>query len=115
MAKLCIVPVLAVTADPDSDQVSSGILCGPMCAGFPLTDAELSTSYTVLTAHAPDKMDWAKYAQLDTLVILMAASSLRTIMQHLLNTAWAPETPVSFLPAWCHYVLLAFVHELNHT
>lgn len=66
-----------------------------MTAGFPLTDAMASTSYTVLTAHAPDKIEWAKYAELDTLVLLMAASNLRIIMQHLLDTAWNPETPVS--------------------
>ena len=66
-----------------------------MVAGFPLTDAELSTSYTVLSAHAPDKIDWKKYAQMDTLVLLMAANNLRTVMQHLLDSAWSPETPVS--------------------
>lgn len=107
--------MVTVTADPATDQVSPGILCRPVCAGFPLTDAELSTSYTVLTAHAPDKMDWAKYAGLDTLVILMAASSLRTIMQHLLNTAWAPETPVSFTPAWWCCVPLVCVPDITHT
>ena len=67
-------------------------------AGFPLTDAVLSTSYTVLTAHAPDKVEWSKYSQLDTLVLLMAASNLRVIMQHLLNTAWPSDTPVSMYP-----------------
>lgn len=69
-----------------------------MHAGFPLTDAELSTSYTVLTAHAPDKVDWPKFAGLNTLVLLMAASNLQLIMQHLLKTGWSPETPVSIAP-----------------
>ena len=72
--------------------------CFTITAGFPLTDAVLSTSYTVLTAHAPDKVEWSKYAQLDTIVLLMAASNLRVIMQHLLNTAWPSETPVSICP-----------------
>ena len=66
-----------------------------MHAGFPLTDAELSPSYTVLSAHAPDNVDWDKYARLDTLVLLMAASNLGLVMEHLMRTAWAPETPVS--------------------
>ena len=73
--------------------------CFTINAGFPLTEAVLSTSYTVLTAHAPDKVEWSKYAQLDTIVLLMAASNLRVIMQHLLNTAWPSETPVSICPA----------------
>lgn len=64
-------------------------------AGFPLTDAQVSTSYTVLTAHAPDEVDWAKFAGLDTLVLLMAARNLQLIMQRLLDTGWLPETPVS--------------------
>ena len=64
-------------------------------AGFPLTDAQMSTSYTVLTAHAPDKVDWAKFAGLDTLVLLMPARNLQLIMQHLLGTGWSPQTPVS--------------------
>ncbi len=72
--------------------------CFTTTAGFPLTDAVLSTRYTVLTAHAPDKVEWSKYAQLDTIVLLMAASNLRVIMQHLLNTAWPSETPVSIYP-----------------
>lgn len=66
-----------------------------MTAGFPLTDAQVSTSYTVLTAHAPDQVDWAKFAGLDTLVLLMAARNLQSIMQRLLDTGWLPETPVS--------------------
>lgn len=63
--------------------------------GFPLTDAQVSSSYTVLTAHAPDQVDWAKFAGLDTLVLLMAARNLHLIMQHLLRTGWSPQTPVS--------------------
>lgn len=68
-------------------------------AGFPLTDAQVSTSYTVLTAHAPDDVDWAKFAGLDTLVLLMAARNLQLIMQRLLDTGWLPETPVSMSAA----------------
>ena len=64
-------------------------------AGFPLTDAQVSTTYTVLTAHAPDQVDWAKLSGLDTLVLLMAARNLQLIMQRLMNTGWLPETPVS--------------------
>lgn len=75
----------------------SSALAAPVLAGFPLTDAALSTSYTVLTAHAPDQVEWSKYAQLDTIVLLMAASNLRVIMQHLLNTAWPSETPVAVI------------------
>jgi len=75
----------------------SSALAAPVLAGFPLTEAVLSTSYTVLTAHAPDKVEWSKYAQLDTIVLLMAASNLRVIMQHLLNTAWPSETPVAVI------------------
>jgi len=92
-----------VRALTSSNRASNHCLWHPnhfsITAGFPLTDAVLSTSYTVLTAHAPDKMEWSKYAQLDTIVLLMAASNLRVIMQHLLDTAWPPETPVSICPA----------------
>ena len=63
-------------------------------AGLPLTDAELSNSYTVLTVHAPHKNDWAKSAHLDTLVLLMAGNALRDVMQCLLAASWEPNTSV---------------------
>lgn len=74
---------------------NSFTLAGSVTAGFTLTDAQMSTSYTVLTAHAPDKVDWAKFAGLDTLVLLMPARNLQLIMQCLLGTGWSPQTPVS--------------------
>ena len=70
-----------------------------LTAGFPLTDAQVSTNYTVLTAHAPDEVDWPKFAGLDTLVLLMAARNLQLIMQRLLDTGWLPGTPASIASA----------------
>lgn len=68
---------------------------GCHAVGFPLTDAQLSSSYTVLSAHAPDKTDWSAYAKLDTLVILMAGNTIHAVMSHLQQSGWNAETPVS--------------------
>lgn len=71
---------------------------GCHAVGFPLTDAQLSSSYTVLSAHAPDKTDWSAYAKLDTLVILMAGNTIHAVMSHLQQSGWNAETPVSPKP-----------------
>lgn len=77
----------------------------PLNAGFPLTDAQLSSSYTVLSAHAPDKVDWSAYAKLDTLVILMAGKTMCSVMDHLRDSGWAVETPVSGTGLMAHWNL----------
>ncbi|KAL3137166.1 hypothetical protein ABBQ32_006733 [Trebouxia sp. C0010 RCD-2024] len=87
----------------------SSALAAPVLAGFPLTDAQVSSSYTVLTAHAPDQVDWANFAGLDTLVLLMAARNLQLIMQHLLRTGWSPQTPVSVCVCVCVWQMLLTV------
>lgn len=45
-------------------------------AGFPLTDKLLSTSFTVLSGHDANAVDWEALRGNDTLVILMGGASL---------------------------------------
>ncbi|NJL82264.1 MAG: uroporphyrinogen-III C-methyltransferase [Chloroflexaceae bacterium] len=61
----------------------SSAIAAPLLAGIPLTDKDLSRSFTVLSAHAPEILDWEALARLDTLVILMAGRSLPEIVEQL--------------------------------
>ena len=69
---------------------------GSRCtAGFPLTDVQLGRSFAVTSGHQPEATDWAAFAQIDTLVVLMAGKNLDVLMQLLLSAGWDPHKPVS--------------------
>lgn len=75
----------------------SSAIAGPLFASIPLTDAVLSRSFTVLSAHEPDTIDWAIFAPLDTLVILMGARSLPQIVTALVHQGRSTETAIAII------------------
>ncbi len=77
----------------------SSILVAPLLAGIPLTDKNLSRCFAVISGHQPEILDWQALAKIDTLVIVMGAHSLATIVS-LLITHGKPETePIAIV---CH-------------
>ena len=64
-------------------------------AGFPLTDRDLSRSFAVVSAHAPEEVDWAAHRGIDTLVLLMAGATLRESVGCMLSAGWPEATPVN--------------------
>ena len=75
----------------------SSAIAAPLFASIPLTDAVLSRSFTVLSAHEPDTIDWAIFAPLDTLVILMGARSLPQIVNALVHQGRSTETAIAII------------------
>ena len=68
--------------------------CYILHAGFPLTDRDLSTSFAVLSAHAPAQLDWAAHRGIDTLVLLMAGATLQASVAGMLQAGWPADMPV---------------------
>jgi uroporphyrin-III C-methyltransferase len=59
----------------------------PAYAGIPVTHRKIASSFAVLTAHkcwGATESEWAALARLDTIVLLMGVSSLRSAVRHLL-------------------------------
>ena len=75
----------------------SSAIAAPLFASIPLTDAVLSRSFTVLSAHEPESIDWATFAPLDTLVILMGARSLPHIVSALVRQGRSTETAIAII------------------
>jgi uroporphyrinogen III methyltransferase/synthase len=74
----------------------SSALAAPLLAGIPLTDTLLSNCFAVVSAHAPETLDWEALARLDTLVILMGGKTLSQIVTSLL--LWrSTSTPVAII------------------
>lgn len=78
--------------------VSSAIAV-PGLAGIPLTYRRLSQSFAVITGHCGEgrSREWARYAQVDTLVILMGVSNRVHIAQALLKAGRSAGDPVAFI------------------
>ncbi|KAI9133267.1 uroporphyrinogen-III C-methyltransferase [Acaryochloris sp. CCMEE 5410] len=92
--------VLALHAAGCAVEVLPGIssaLAAPLFAGIPLTDAQLGQHFTVLSAHAPERLDWSVLAQLDTLVILMGARHLENIVHHLRHNGQPEQHPIAII------------------
>lgn len=64
-------------------------------AGIPLTHREHSSSVTVVTGHEPERIDWSRTGQADTLVLLMALTNLPQIAHRLIAAGRSPETPAA--------------------
>ena len=64
----------------------------PAYAGIPLT-TKSHREVTVVTAG--DKVDWSRYADTQTLVLLSAVGSIAEIAQALMAAGRGPETPVA--------------------
>ncbi|MBE9032712.1 uroporphyrinogen-III C-methyltransferase [filamentous cyanobacterium LEGE 11480] len=75
----------------------SSVLAAPLLAAIPLTDRVLSRSFTVVSAHAPDELDWETLAAVDTLVILMGGRTLPTIIDRLLSHSKSAQTAVAII------------------
>jgi uroporphyrinogen III methyltransferase / synthase len=75
----------------------SSALCAPLLAGIPLTDPVLSYGFSVVSAHAPEDLNWDALVQLPTLVVLMGTSTLATTVRRLLQHGRAPQTPIAII------------------
>ncbi|MBM0743912.1 uroporphyrinogen-III C-methyltransferase [Phormidium sp. CLA17] len=75
----------------------SSALVAPLLAGIPLTDPELSSSFTVCTAHNPDSLNWVSLSKLETLVILMGGRTLPEIVRRLRGHGKSPKTPIAVI------------------
>ncbi len=73
----------------------STALAAPLLAGIPLTDPVLSRGFAVITAHFPDDLDWDALARMPTIVILMGARTLGTIVDRLLKHDRSTDTPIA--------------------
>ena len=82
--------------------VSSAVAV-PAYAGIPVTHRGLSSSFAVITGHEDTSkgepaVDWGHLATaVDTLVVLMAATTLPRIIAKLLAHGRSPETPVAII------------------
>ena len=75
----------------------SSAIAAPTLAGIPLTDAELSSGFTVVSAHKPENFDWHILARVETLVLLMGGRSLPSIITLLLDNGKPESTPVAII------------------
>ncbi len=77
----------------------SSAIAVPGLAGIPLTFREVSRSFAVVTGHwkSGTNMDWAPYAQIDTLVILMGTKQRALIAESLLMAGRNTTEPVAFV------------------
>jgi len=75
----------------------SSALAAPLLAGIPLTDPVLSRCFAVLSAHAPDQLDWEALARIETLVILMGGQHLAEIVHQLLQHGRSLQTPIAVI------------------
>ncbi len=75
----------------------SSVFAAPLLAGIPLTDAQLSGSFAVMSGHAPQRINWSAMAQLETLVILMGTQTLSTIVEQLLHKGQKPTCPIAII------------------
>lgn len=85
-------------------EVVSGVTAAvavPACAGIPLTERNVSSSFAVVTGHeAPGKIGpsvhWDRLANaVDTIVVLMGVAALPKIVAELMTHGRSPRTPVA--------------------
>lgn len=81
----------------------SSSIAVPACAGIPVTQKGVATSFMVLTGHVapgePGAADWDHVPRHEaTLVVLMGAKNMRKICNYLVsNVNWAPSTPAAVI------------------
>lgn len=75
----------------------SSVLAAPAVINIPITHKVLSRSFLVISGHRPADMDYAMLAQVDTLLILMATRTLRTICDELVAAGRPSTTPVALI------------------
>lgn len=71
----------------------------PGLAGIPLTYRQVSQSFAIITGHchAGLAQEWAKYASVDTLVVLMGVKNRDFIARCLIDAGRSPRQPVAFV------------------
>ncbi|MCL4125252.1 UNVERIFIED_CONTAM: hypothetical protein GTU68_029257 [Idotea baltica] len=79
-------------------------IAGPALAGIPVTHRNVSSAFTVVTAHEdpskPDGLNWRALAQLNTtLIVLMGARRAAQIRARLLANGMSADTPVAVVHA----------------
>jgi uroporphyrin-III C-methyltransferase len=69
----------------------------PGLAGIPLTYRNLSQGFAVVTGHCGSDRaeEWRKYAQVDTLVVLMGVRNRRSIAKELIEAGRRPAEPIA--------------------
>ena len=77
-------------------------IAAPAYAGIPLTQRGYSSAFAVVTGHsaalAPDSpVRWDALAAIDTLVVLMGVTNLRTLTERLMAHGRPPETPTALV------------------
>lgn len=77
----------------------SSAIAAPLFAGIPLTDAESSPCFAVLTAHDLEILPWQALAAIPTLVILMGTAHLDRLLQKLREEK-SPQTAIAIIQ-WC--------------
>lgn len=80
----------------------SSAIAAPAAAGVPVTDRNVSSGFTVITAHQDPNnhrcLDWDALAQLGTtLVVLMGAARARAVGDRLQAGGMVPHTPVAII------------------
>lgn len=76
----------------------SAAISVPSLAGIPLTLRGVSGAFAVVAGHrATGAQEWARYAHVETLVILMGVLHRAEIARTLIELGRAPETPVAFI------------------
>lgn len=75
----------------------SSALAAPLFAGIPLTDPAMSRGFAVMSAHDLDALDWTSLATLETLVFLMGARHLETLVERLMGHGRSPDTPIAII------------------
>ena len=78
--------------------VSSAIAV-PALAGIPLTYRGASQSFAVITGHCHEgaAQEWARYAGIDTLVVLMGVKNRTAIASALVAAGRSVKEPVAFI------------------
>lgn len=69
----------------------------PLWGGIMLTEKNHSRSFTVLTAHDIDTIDWENMAKIDTLVILMGGRNLPLIVEKLQKYGRSHSFPIAII------------------
>jgi siroheme synthase len=74
-------------------------ISAPGLAGIPLTYRGISQSFAVITGHCKEGLaqNWADYARIDTLVILMGVKNRAHIAQSLVHAGRPPDEPAAFI------------------
>jgi uroporphyrin-III C-methyltransferase len=77
----------------------SSALAVPNIAGIPLTFRGVSRAFAVITGHCEKDAptEWKRYANVDTLVILMGVRGRAAIAGELIRAGRAPDEPAAFI------------------